>query len=98
VGDNYSLKNPITVIKPENILPLLAIATLIPASLTLIQLYTNGYKEDPFPNDILKLDRDGAKQCRDISLIVCDKNNNLLDYCQRIWVPYYEPLKLHLLQ
>jgi hypothetical protein len=73
-------------------------ATSIPASPALAQLFTNGYNEDPFPNKILKLIRDGAKHCREISLAECDEHNNLLHYYQRIWVPNYEPLKLHLLQ
>jgi hypothetical protein len=64
----------------------------------LTQLFTDGYNEDPFPNKILKLIRDSAKHCREISLAECDQYNNLLCYCQRIWVPNYELLKLYLLQ
>jgi hypothetical protein len=97
VGDDHSLENQITVIKPENILQLSATATLILAASTLIQLFTDGYKEDLFWNKILKLLRDGAKQCRAMSITECDENNNLLHYRQRIWVPNYEILKLHLL-
>jgi hypothetical protein len=74
----------------------MAILTL--ASPVLVQLFTDGYNEDPFLNKILKLIRDGAKYCREISLAECDEYNNLLHYRQRIWVPNYEPLKLHLLQ
>jgi hypothetical protein len=98
VGDDYSLENQTTIIKPENILQLSAMATLTLASPVLVQLFTNSYNEDPFPNKILKLIRDGAKYCREISLAEYDKHNNLLHYCQRIWVPNYELLKLHLLQ
>jgi hypothetical protein len=98
VGDDRSLKNQTTIIKPENILQLSAMTTPIPASPALAQLFTDGYNEDPFPNKILKLIRDSAKHCREISLAECDEHNNLLHYCQRIWVPNYEPLKLHLLQ
>jgi hypothetical protein len=97
-GDNRSLENQITIIKPENILQLLVIAMLTPASPTFVQLFTNGYKEGPFPNKILKLLRDGIKECRETSLAECDENNNLRHYHQRILVPNYEPLKLHLLQ
>jgi hypothetical protein len=53
-------------------------ATLTLASPALVQLFTDGYNEDPFPNKILKLIRDIAKHCRDISLAECDKHNNLL--------------------
>jgi hypothetical protein len=98
VGDDCSLENQKTINKPENILQLSAIATLIPASPALVQLFTDGYNEDPFPNKILKLISDGAKHCRESSLAECDEHNNLLHYRQRLWVPNYEPLKLHLLQ
>jgi hypothetical protein len=97
-GDDRSLKNQTTIIKPKNILQLSAMATSILASPVLAQLFTNGYNKDPFPNKILKLIRDGAKHCREISLAECDEHNNLLHYCQRIWILNYEPLKLHLLQ
>jgi hypothetical protein len=73
-------------------------ATLTPASPVLVQLFTNGYNEDPFLNKILKLIQHSAKHCREISLAEYNEHNNLLCYCQRIWVPNYEPLKLHLLQ
>jgi hypothetical protein len=73
-------------------------ATPTPASPALAQLFTNGYNEDLFMNKILKLIRDSAKHCRDISLAEYDEHNNLLCYHQRIWVPNYKPLKLHLLQ
>jgi hypothetical protein len=98
VGDDRSLENQTTIIKPENILQLSATTTPIPASPALAQLFTNSYNQDPFPNKILKLIGDGAKHCRDISLAEYDEYNNLLRYCQRIWVLNYEPLKLHLLQ
>jgi hypothetical protein len=98
VGDDHSLEDQITIIKLENILQLSVTATPTPASPTLAQLFTDGYNEDLFPNTILKLIRDGTKYCREISLAECNEHNNLLCYCQRIWVPNYEPLKLHLLQ
>jgi hypothetical protein len=98
VGDDRSLENQTIIIKPENILQLSAMAKLTPASPALVQLFTDGYNEDPFPNKILKLIRDGAKYCWEISLPECDEHNNVLHYHQRIWVPNYEPLKLHLLQ
>jgi hypothetical protein len=58
--------------------------TPILASPALVQLFTDGYNEDPFPNKILKLIQDGAKHCREISLAECDEHNNLLHYRQRI--------------
>jgi hypothetical protein len=98
VGDDYSLENQTTIIKPENILQLSAMATLTLASPVLVQLFTNSYNEDPFPNKILKLIWDGTKYCREISLVECDKHNNLLHYCQGILILNYKPLKLYLLQ
>jgi hypothetical protein len=97
-GDDWSLENQTTIIKPENILQLSAMATPTPASPALAQLITDGYNEDPFPNKILRLIQDGAKHCREISLAEYDEHNNLLRYRQTIWIPNYEPLKLHLLQ
>jgi hypothetical protein len=84
VGDHYCLENQITMIKPQNILQLSAMANVILASPVLIQLCTDSYNEDPFPNKILKLMRDSAKNCRDISLAEYNEYNNLLYYCQRI--------------
>jgi hypothetical protein len=84
VGDNHSLENQRTIIKPENILQFSAMATLTLASPVLVQLFTDGYNEDSFPNKILKLIRNGAKHSREISLAECDEHNNLLHYRQRI--------------
>jgi hypothetical protein len=97
VGDDRSLENQTTITKPENILQLSPMATPTPASPVLAQLFTDSYNEDPCPNKILKLIRNGAKHCRKISLVECDEYNNLLHYHQRIWVLNYEPQKLHLL-
>jgi hypothetical protein len=55
-------------------------ATLIPASPVLLQLFTDGYNKDPFPNKILKLIQDSTKYCREISLAEYNKYNNLLHY------------------
>jgi hypothetical protein len=55
-------------------------ATITPASPVLVQLFTDGYNEDLFPNKILKLIRDTAKHCREISLAECDEHNNLHCY------------------
>jgi hypothetical protein len=98
VGDDYSLEKQTIMIKPKNILQISEMAILTLASPALIQLFTNGYNEDPFPKKFLKLICDGAKHCCKISLAECNKYNNLLHYHQRLWVANYEPLKLHLLQ
>jgi hypothetical protein len=80
VGDKYSLENQTTIMKPINILQLSAIATPILAYPVLPQLFTDGYNENLFPNEILKLIQDGAKHCRELSLAEYDKYNNLLHY------------------
>jgi hypothetical protein len=54
VGDDCSLKNQTTIIKPEYLLQLSAMATPTLASPVLAQLFTDSYNEDPFPNKILK--------------------------------------------
>jgi hypothetical protein len=77
-GDDRSLENQTTIIKPENILQLSAMATPTLASPALVQLFTDGYNEDLFPTKILKLIQDSAKHCREISLAECDEHNNLL--------------------
>jgi hypothetical protein len=97
-GDDCSLENQRTIIKPENILQLSAIATLTLSSPVLVQLFTDGDNQDPFPNKLLKLIADGAKHCLKISLTECGEHNTFLHYRQRIWVPHYKPFKLHLLQ
>jgi hypothetical protein len=55
VGDNYSLENQTTIIKPKNTLQLSAIAILTLDSPVLVQSFTDSYNEDLFPNNILKL-------------------------------------------
>jgi hypothetical protein len=55
MGDDHSLENKTTIIKPKNILQCSAMATLILASPMLIQLFTHGYNEDLFPDKSLKL-------------------------------------------
>jgi hypothetical protein len=71
---------------------------LTPASPVLVQLFTNGYNEDPFPYTILKLIQDGAKHYWEISLTECEEYNHLQYYYYRIWVLNYKLLKLYLLQ
>jgi hypothetical protein len=104
-GDDRSLENQTTIIKPENILHAFAATSSdqpdIPPALdapTLNQLFHEAYATDPFPNKVLQMLRDGTKQCKDITLAECEERNNLLLYRRQIWVPDYEPLRLHLMQ
>jgi hypothetical protein len=104
-GDDRSLENQTTIIKPENILHASAATPSnqpdIPPALdapTLNRLFHEAYATDPFPNKVLQMLRDGTKQCKDITLAECEERNNLLLYRRQIWVPDYEPLRLHLMQ
>jgi hypothetical protein len=104
-GDDRSLENQTTIIKPENILHALAATSSdqpdIPPVLDapiLNRLFHEAYATDPFPSKVLQMLRDGTKQCKDITLAECEERNNLLLYRRQIWVPDYEPLRLHLMQ
>jgi hypothetical protein len=81
-GDDRSLENQMTIIKPENILhALAATASDQPdTSPTLSQLFHKAYDTDRFPNKVLKMLKNGTKQCKDITLAECEKHNNLLLY------------------
>jgi hypothetical protein len=76
------LENQTTIIKLENILHALATtASNQPdTSPTLSQLFHKAYDIDPFPNKVLKMLRNGMKQCKDITLAECEEHNNLLLY------------------
>jgi hypothetical protein len=79
-----------TIIKPENILHVLATTSsnqpdTLPAqhSLdvpTLSQLFQEAYATDAFPNSVLHILRDSTKQCKDITLAEYKEHNNLLIY------------------
>jgi hypothetical protein len=81
-GDDCSLENQMTIIKPENILHALAMtASNQPdTSPTLSQLFHKAYDTDPFPNKVLEMLKNGTKQCKDITLAECEEHNNLLLY------------------
>jgi hypothetical protein len=59
MGDDCFLKNHITIIKPENILQIIATLslstsppiTLIPTTSLLTLLFTEGYSNNPFINE-----------------------------------------------
>jgi glucose dehydrogenase len=86
-GDDHSVENQTTIIKPENILhastatpsnqPDILLALDAP---TLNRLFHEAYATDPFPNKVLQMLRDSTKQCKDITLAECEERNNLLLY------------------
>jgi hypothetical protein len=84
-GDDRSLENQTTIIKPENILHAFTATSSdqpdIPPVLdapTLNRLFHEAYATDPFPNKVLQMLRDGTKQCKDITLAECEARNNLV--------------------
>ena len=113
-GDERSLENHTTIIKPENILHVAAVTpsnqqtitnsqqTVIPdpqqTNPTLSQLFTEAYEKDPFPTKVIEMLNNNTRYCKDITLAECTVNNNRLLYRGCLWVPNYEPLRLHLMQ
>ena len=113
-GDERSLENHTTIIKPENILHVAAVTpsnqqtitnsqqTVIPdpqqTNPTLSQLFTEAYEKDPFPIKVIEMLNNNTRYCKDITLAECTVNNNRLLYRGCLWVPNYEPLRLHLMQ
>jgi hypothetical protein len=79
-----------TIIKPENILHVLAVTspnqpdTLpilhSPDAPTLSRLFREAHDTDLFPNKVLQMLKDGTKQCKDITLAECEECDNLLLY------------------
>jgi hypothetical protein len=89
-GDDCSLENQITIIKSKNILHVFAatspdqpdiLPTLrSPDTPTLSRLFREAYDIDPFPNKVLRMFKNGMKQCKDITLAECKEHDNLLLY------------------
>jgi hypothetical protein len=84
------LENQTTIIKPENILHVLATtpsnqpdtipAPYCPDAPTLISLFHEAYATNPFPNKVLQMLKDGTKQCKDITFAEYEEHDNLLLY------------------
>jgi hypothetical protein len=76
------LENQTTIIKPENILHVLAVTPSDQSDIlpTLSQLFRKAYDTDPFPNKVLEMLKNGTKQCQDITLAECEEYDNLLLY------------------
>jgi hypothetical protein len=89
-GDDRSLENQTTIIKPENILHVLAATSpdqpdtsptlRSPDAPSLSRLFREAYNTDPFPNKVLEMLKNGTKQCKDITLAECEEHDNLLLY------------------
>jgi len=61
-------------------------------------LLAESYQADPFPVRILGLLRNGARQCKEISLAECKEKDGRLLYRDCVYVPDHPPLRLQLLQ
>jgi len=61
-------------------------------------LLAESYRADPFPTRILGLLRNGARQCKEISLAECKEQDGQLLYRDCVYVPDHPPLRLQLLQ
>ena len=61
-------------------------------------LLAEAYLADPFPEWILGLVRNDARQCKEISLADCKERDGRLIYRDCIYVPDHVPLRLRLLQ
>jgi len=61
-------------------------------------LFAESYQADPFPARILGLLRNGAWQCKEISLAECKKRDGQLLYRDCVYVPDHPPLRLQMLQ
>jgi transposase InsO family protein len=97
-GDEHENFNVSTVIKPHQILKLMADVTPEPPKPTLEELYDQAYETDSFPNTVLQMLRDNKRHCRQISLGECGNRNGRLTYRERLYVPASDPLRLHLIQ
>jgi hypothetical protein len=79
-----------TIIKPENILHVLAVTspdqpdTLpilhSPDAPTLNRLFREAYDTDLFPSKVLQMLKNSPKLCKDITLAECEEYDNLLLY------------------
>ena len=63
---------------------------------SLEELITIGYENDPLPNKVLVLLRNGIRHSRDITLAECEDRNGRLYYKERLYVPDWHELKMRL--
>ena len=61
-------------------------------------LLTKAYEADPFPSEIIASLLRGQHTCNKISLNECEVRDEQLYYRERLFIPDYIELRLHLLQ
>jgi transposase InsO family protein len=104
-GDERTTENFSVVIKPHQIVHLLADGPpaqpplpLGDEAVTLARLFQEAYDADPFPSQVLRMLQDGVRHSRRITLAECAQERDRLTYRGKLYVPEYEPLRLHLMQ
>ena len=97
-GDERENFNVSTLIKPHQVLKLMADGPAPAPEPTLADLMEQGYEADPFPAKVLRMLDEGQRHCRQISLAECSKIDNRLAYRGRLYVPDHDPLRLHLIK
>ena len=61
-------------------------------------LLTKAYEADPFPSEIIATLLRGQRMCNKISLNECEVRDKRLYYQERLFIPDYTDIRLHLLQ
>jgi hypothetical protein len=56
------------------------------------------YETDSFPSEILQIFQDTIHYSKESSLGKCEEWNKWLYYCEKLFLPNYPPLDLHILQ
>jgi hypothetical protein len=95
-GDERLLHQSQTIIKSQNLrMDLAELNSEIEAEIG--ALFEAGYKADPTPQQILDAIRTGKAYNRSISMAECKEENGRLKYRDRLYVPDYSPLRLHIM-
>ena len=84
--------------KPQRNLRLLADTLPRDGRTPLQKLFDEAHETDPFLTEILTCLQEGTQHQRKITLGDCGEGNGRLTYRTRLYVPEYEPLRLHLMR
>lgn len=100
--DERRLHQSQVVLKKENLAPDLQLSSTVisteAADNYLDELFANGYKHDPLPQNCLDLIRKGERHSSRISLVECAEVNGRLTYRGMLYMPDSDPLKLRILR
>lgn len=87
-----------TLLKPQRELGLLASISPPDGRTPLEELLDKGYDADPFPSEILGMLERGERHSPRITLAECETKDGRLYYRDRLYVPDYDELRLHVLK